>query len=187
MIELFKLHKLVNDYVLVQDIDLVRTLANEVLSDIDSMTNGLYSNLTVTPVNDTIQLNKSVNKLISVSLNGIKLKLLDNQELYQLKDTVRWQESPRYYVYAMTDPYTIKLISAIPDDHIANYKFTIEVLVKGERFITSSVNLPDYNADLLIKGILAKLMLHPKYLNPELANQYQGIYQTALNLWSTNV
>ncbi len=183
MIELFNLYKLVNDYILVQDIDLVRTLANEVLADIENIYGGIrsFTRIGLQSSEDSFRLSTLTSKLISVFMNGFKLKQVDLADLQSLKEFVEdWQDKPRYFVYAFTPPYTINFISGIAEEDLNKYDFAIEVILRIPRFLTNNVNLPDYYIDVMIKGILAKLLLHPKYFNPDLAVQYQSVYQNAI-------
>jgi len=183
MVELFKLHKLVNDYILVQDIDLVRTLVIVVLADIENVTGGFHSftQIELSASIDNFKISSATSKLISVFLNGFKLKCIDFADLQSLKISVlNWQDNPRYYVYSLLSNGNIHFISGISQENLSKCNFVLETMTKYPRFSTSSISIPDFYSDIILKGILAKLMLHPKYLNPELANQYQSVYQNAL-------
>lgn len=209
MIFLVKLHKLLNDYINIQDIDLIRTFANDVFSDIESLYGGQYykSELildfplpteAVDPeTGETIrELSLLTNTFISIpsdilriekfSCNNYRMKPVDADIFQILKnETSYWWTSLRFYVYHSIN-HRLYLLSPLPREIVSQYRFEIEAYKKIPRFVTSAVDLPDTYFDILKKGIIAKALSHPKYINLDLAPSYFKIYQESLksNTWS---
>jgi len=177
LLSLYDLNKKINDIVVVNDMDLIRSLINSCIDEINVLTGGykgLFSLVTVENTNK-IKIPDSVILFINLYYMNNQLSRYDYSTFFASNKPA----NPSFYT--MINNVDILLNCNITSTN--KTYFQIEAYTNFRKLDTDSIDIeyfPDNYNIIIFYGCLSKLFLHHKFINADLANVYQAQYNTLL-------